>query len=306
MDDPAGRRPLTGSSIPEGLAATLVLVRHGESRLIVEGRFQGQADSPAHGRGREQARLVAARLAGATAPPALPIPPGPPREIVHSPLARAAETAETIATAWMRRTWALAGRPDDGLLEIRQGAWEGLHRDEIRARYGDVLDGWRARPAEVWAPGGESLAEVAARVRPALATMSPTWEAGPAGERADPVPGYMGARPAGPWSILVAHDGVFKVVLLSLFDLPLDRFWMWSFDLCGLTVVELRAGRAVLRAHNLTEHLAPRQRRGRSGRAAGARGDGRPLTLAELAGSAFASASGGDAAHGGGRRGEGG
>jgi hypothetical protein len=32
---------------------------------------------------------------------------------------------------------------------------------------------------------------------------------------------------------------------------------MWSFDLCGLTVIELRAGRPILRAVNLTEHLAP-------------------------------------------------
>ena len=31
---------------------------------------------------------------------------------------------------------------------------------------------------------------------------------------------------------------------------------MWSMDLCGITVVEFRAGRAVLRAHNLTDHLA--------------------------------------------------
>jgi broad specificity phosphatase PhoE len=60
-----------------------------------------------------------------------------------------------------------------------------------------------------------------------------------------------------PWSIVVAHDGVFKVTLLTLFDLPLDRFWMWRFDLCGFTVVELAGGRPVVRAHNLTAHLAP-------------------------------------------------
>jgi hypothetical protein len=42
----------------------------------------------------------------------------------------------------------------------------------------------------------------------------------------------------------------------TLFDLPLERFWMWSMDLCGITVIEFRAGRAVLRAHNLTAHLA--------------------------------------------------
>ena len=62
--------------------------------------------------------------------------------------------------------------------------------------------------------------------------------------------------PDHPWSIVVGHDGVFKVALLTLFDLPLDRFWMWSMDLCGITVIEFRAGRPVLRAHNLTAHLA--------------------------------------------------
>ncbi len=52
---------------------------------------------------------------------------------------------------------------------------------------------------------------------------------------------------------------MFKVVLLTLFDLPLDRFWMWSMDPCGITVIELRAGRRVMRAHNLTAHLADAQ-----------------------------------------------
>ena len=62
--------------------------------------------------------------------------------------------------------------------------------------------------------------------------------------------------PDHPWSVVVAHDGVFKIALLTLFDLPIERFWMWTMDLCGITVVELRAGRPVLRVHNLTAHLA--------------------------------------------------
>jgi broad specificity phosphatase PhoE len=61
----------------------------------------------------------------------------------------------------------------------------------------------------------------------------------------------------GPWSLLVAHDGAFKVVYLALFGLPLDRFWTFPFALCGISVVELLEGRARLRAHNLTDHLAP-------------------------------------------------
>src|SRR5205085_11983858 len=70
------------------------------------------------------------------------------------------------------------------------------------------------------------------------------------------VGGYRGDASDDPWAILVGHDGVFKVTLLALFDLPLERFWMWTSDLCGISVVELRAGRPVIRAMNLTDHLA--------------------------------------------------
>jgi len=73
----------------------------------------------------------------------------------------------------------------------------------------------------------------------------------------DQVPGYGDARATHPWTITVAHDGVFKVLLLTLFDLPLERFWMWSMDLCAITIIEFRGGQPVLRAHNLTGHLAP-------------------------------------------------
>jgi phosphoserine phosphatase len=235
--------------IPDGLDATLVLVRHGESRFIVEGRFQGQADSPLSARGREQAARVAGRLADPSASPALPLPAGLPEEIVHSPLGRATETAVAIGTA---QRGAVALRPDPAFSEIGQGEWEGLHRDEIQARFGSELAAWRRRPTEAWAPGGEALPDVAARVRDGLrTTLGRLAGDRPAGtlDRSH-VAGY-GDVHDGPWSVVVGHDGVFKVLMLTLFDLPLERFWMWSFELCGITVVELRAGRPVLRAHNL-------------------------------------------------------
>jgi broad specificity phosphatase PhoE len=258
--------------VPAGLEAALVLVRHGESEYIVEGRFQGQAETPLSPTGLRQAGLVAERLAHPHDPPALPLAEGPLREIVHSPLRRTAQTAEAIAGAFPRPP----SRPEPGFLEIGQGAWEGLHRDEIARRYGDILAAWRRTPTAAWAPGGESLAEVQARVRPALAgTLRTLAEGGRPGTLdRDQVAGY--ATPAGelPWSILVGHDGVFKIALLTLFDLPLERFWMWTMDLAAITIVEFRGGRAVLRAHNLTGHLsalldeaaqAAQERRSRSG-----------------------------------------
>ncbi len=256
MDDPpAGRALSEPALIPEGLDATLVLVRHGESRYIVEGRFQGQADTPLTERGERQAALVAERLGRPHARPALPIPDGPALEIVHSPLSRTAATATAIAAAM---GGAVPGRPDDGFLEIGQGEWEGLHRDEIAARDGSILSTWRRRPTEAWAPGGESLPEVQARVRPSLAALlARLAAAGTPGTRdRDQVPVYGDAVASHPWSVLVAHDGVFKITLLTLFDLPLERFWMWSMDLCGVSVIELRGGQPVVRAFNHTGHLA--------------------------------------------------
>jgi probable phosphoglycerate mutase len=247
--------------IPDGLDATLVLVRHGESVLIAEERFQGQMETPLSPTGLRQATLTAVRLAHPHDAPALPIPDGDLLEIVHSPLGRTAQTAGAIADA-IGSTGVRAPvggmRPDAGFLEIGQGAWEGLLATEIRERYAETLGAWRRRPLESWAPGGESLPVVADRVRPALRTILERLAEGrsPGTPDRKQVAGYRDPPPNHPWSIVVGHDGVFKIVLLTLFDLPLDRFWMWSMDLCGITVVELRAGRPVLRAHNLTAHLA--------------------------------------------------
>ena len=240
MDDPTGGCALTPASglqdpsgpsgplIPDGLDATLVLVRHGESAFIAEGRFQGQAESPLTAVGRRQAALVGARLAAPHDPPALPVPAGPATELVHSPLGRTTETAEAIEAALVAAGTPTPRRADPGFLEIGQGAWQGLHRTEI-----------------------------ATRVRPALAAVFVPLAAGRARGTHDrpQVPGHRDAVPDHPWSIVIGHDGVFKIVLLTLFDLPLERFWMWSMDLCGISVVELRAGRPVLRAHDLTAHL---------------------------------------------------
>jgi broad specificity phosphatase PhoE len=194
--------------------------------------------------------------------PSLPVPAIAPVEIAHSPLARTAATAGAIADA-MADPVALGAtvpvRPEPGFLEIGQGAWEGLHRAEIESRWGEVLATWRRHPLEAWAPGGESLPDVQARLGPALAgVLTSLAAAGPAGTLDQPqVAGYRGEASTRPWSVVVGHDGIFKVLLLTLFDLPLERFWMWSFELAGISVIEIRGGRPLVRAMNLTEHLAP-------------------------------------------------
>ena len=189
---------------------------------------------------------------------------------MHSPLARTRATAIAVADAIALEAGAdpahavpgpTAIRPEPGLLEIGQGEWEGERQDEIARRWPDVLAGWRRTPWAVWAPGGESPAAVQARVRPALAgILERLGRDYPRGTVDRPqVGGYAGAgtRTDQPWSILVGHDGVFKVVMLTLFGLELTHFWMFTMGLAAITVVEIRGGRPVLRAANLSEHLAP-------------------------------------------------
>ena len=255
-DDP--RPPI----VPPGLDASLVLLRHGESEWVAQGLFQGQGDSPLSPTGRRQAALAAKRIAHAHRPPALPIPTGAPIAIVHSPLSRTAETAALVGAAIAASGGPGSGvtlRADAGFLEIGQGEWEGVPSTTVAERWKDVLDGWRDDPLTAWAPGGESLPEVDARVRVALGRLLGELGAASPKDAAErsPVLGYADLPTNEPWSVVVGHDGVFKVGLLALLDLPLTRFWTFPFALCGITVVELRGGRPRLRLHNATDHLAP-------------------------------------------------
>ena len=259
------RRPTLSAPlrVPRGLDATILLLRHGESEWVADGRFQGQGDPLLSPLGRRQAELAGRRLADPARPPALPVPAGLPQVIVHSPLQRAVATAAAVAAAIASDGQDRGGPPpmtvaDAGFIEIGQGEWEGVPAADIASRWGATLAGWRRDPLTAWAPGGESLPEVDRRVRLSLegllATLGDGRVAGTTNR--SQVLGYRDAAHEAPWAIVVGHDGLFKVALLALLDLPLARFWSLPFALCGITIVEFQGGRARLRAHNLVDHLA--------------------------------------------------
>lgn len=256
-----GDLPASGSVplIPAGLDAVLVLLRHGETEFIVTKQFQGQLEAPLTAAGECQVTLAGRRLAAPTAAPAIPVPDSAPYSIFHSPLGRARRSAE-LAAAQI----AAAGRatpplqPEPGFLEIGQGGWEGLRDDEIVAQFGDSLAGWRRWPERVHAPGGETLADVRARAERGLSRVLQDLARGGARGTHDrhQVLGYEGhARDERRWSLIVGHGGVFRVVMCALLGLSPDHFWNFDFGLGSITVVEIRAGRAVLRAMNLDAHL---------------------------------------------------
>ena len=244
----------------------LALVRHGESEWIAEGRFQGRGDPQLSEVGLIQAAAVGARLAAPSEMPSVPVPDRAPLAIWHSPLRRAAQTAQAIYEV---RSADAPLCPLDALTEVAQGDWEGLTHDEVRARWPHELAAWRDDPLNNNAPGGEALRDALGRAREACATiLGPvelTRTADDAGmEPAEPVLGYehMQQDTAGPdWSLVVAHDGVLRLLMLDLLGIGIERFWSFPLALASITVLDLSAGLVRLRAHNLDAHITALGRR---------------------------------------------
>ena len=254
---PAREAPASGVAplVPAGLDAVIVLVRHGETELIAEGRFQGQMETPLTPRGERQIRRAGLMLANPHGDLQLPIPATAPLLIAHSPLLRTRRSAELIAAELAGAGRAVPPlRSEPGLLEIAQGEWEGLTDTEISARFGDSLGLWRRWPERAHAPGGESLQEVRLRVEATLTDLLAELAEGgkPGTFDRHQVLGYSEDAPEEKrWALLVGHGGVFRVVVCVLLGLPLEHFWNFDFGLAAVSLIEIRAGRAVLRALNL-------------------------------------------------------
>ena len=136
---------------------SLYLVRHGQTDWNLAKRFQSRSDIPLNETGRVQAHGIRARLQASGARFAL---------AKTSPLVRAVETTEIIVAGT-----GLVSEPDEALLEISLGDFEGEHETALKQRMGDAFDQWRALHFTKSAPQGETLYEAMDRIRPVLKTL---------------------------------------------------------------------------------------------------------------------------------------
>ncbi|WP_088283479.1 histidine phosphatase family protein [Ideonella sp. A 288] len=125
----------------------LVAIRHGETAWNAETRLQGHTDIPLNAVGRAQA----GRMADALRDEGLV-------RVVSSDLARAAETAQVLATRL-----GLPLTTDTGLRERCYGRMEGLTYREIDDQQPEWAARWRQRDPDFAPPGGESLRTFQAR-----------------------------------------------------------------------------------------------------------------------------------------------
>jgi alpha-ribazole phosphatase len=187
-----------------------LLARHGETAYNAQARYQGQTDLRLSRVGRRQAAALASRLA---------------HEGIHavyaSDLRRASETAATIAAPHR-----LPVRGEPRLREMAFGAWEGLTHAEIGERDPQALAAWQADPLGSVPPGGESLTQMAARVRSAFDSI-------------------IALHPE-QTVLLVAHGGPLRVLLCLALGLPCQAHWRFRLDAASVSELCVCEGDASL------------------------------------------------------------
>ncbi|GHF99027.1 phosphoglycerate mutase [Deinococcus piscis] len=130
-------------------SGTLFLIRHGQTALNAQGRFQGQTDTPLNDTGRAQVQVTAQRLhaEGVQAP-----------LILSSDLPRALQTAQLVQDV-------VGGTLEQSpaLREIAFGDWDGQSITEIEAQFPDDYLRFRGGDPSFACPGGECGTDVAER-----------------------------------------------------------------------------------------------------------------------------------------------
>ena len=201
------------------MRTSIWLVRHGQTELNKARRYQGSADTVLTPFGMRQAAALARRLRRT-----------PFKLAISSPAAYAHATA--VAILGDRKVWLI---DDARWAEANYGRWEGLTYAEVYARFpqeaatrfADALNG---RPS-----GGESLAEVAARVADGWAAL-------------------LQQNPAGR-VLLVTHATPIQLMLCAQSGMSPALHWRWRIDLGSVTAIDVYGGGSIIRMVNEVARL---------------------------------------------------
>jgi alpha-ribazole phosphatase/probable phosphoglycerate mutase len=170
-------------------ATRIHLLRHGQVEGFEQKRYNGQGDVPLTQLGRQQSAAFAGRFQhrklGA---------------IYASDLLRCRTAADQIAILQQ-----VEPVYKEELRELHIGAWEGQTWEQLQRQYPQL---WQARLDDivhVAPPAGESLLQMAERVRPVIREII--------------------AAHAGQELVVVGHGGVNRVILLDAIGAPLERLF---------------------------------------------------------------------------------
>jgi len=197
----------------------LILIRHGETDWNRELRFQGQVDVPLNATGHEQARRLAARMAGETV-----------HHLYMSDLLRTRETAAPVASQLT-----LSGVSDAMLREQNFGRVDGMRVDDIKSQFPEAWAGWAAFHEDYGMPGGETTRQFHARVMDAVRRIA--------------------AAHSGQTLMLVTHGGVLDMVWRTARALGLNGPRQSDIPNAGLNRVRINGDAIDVLAWADTRHL---------------------------------------------------
>ncbi len=189
-----------------GTPVRILLSRHGETVFNVEGRWQGQSDSPLTERGRAQARELARALSAE-----------PVAAVYTSDLGRAYSTAAIVA-----EVHGLNAIRDERLREIHVGAWSGLGRAQIDVEFPGGLHAWATRPAHYLVPGGEAIHAAEARALDFFQNRMP--------------------QHLGQTVVVISHGALCQVILVNAMGGSVNDLWLKErMDNCQISRLEWTA-----------------------------------------------------------------
>ncbi len=178
------------------------LLRHGQVEGFEEHRYNGQADIALTPYGRQQSAALAGRLRQV-----------PVNAIYSSDLQRCRYLADQVALLHEAQSEYLAS-----LRELNIGCWEGLTWRQLEQ---DFPETWQARLKDivhVAPPEGESLLQLAQRIRPVMADLV--------------------ARHYGDNIVIAAHGGVNRVILLDAIGAPLTSLFNIEQDYACHNIID--------------------------------------------------------------------
>jgi len=198
----------------------LVLIRHGETDMNRELRFQGQVNVALNEVGHAQAQRIAGRMAGEKAD-----------AVYVSDLLRACQTADPIA-----RELAIPYVKEQGLREQAFGRVDGMKVEDIQREHPQAWAGWLRFEQDFAMPEGESTRRFHARVMEAVQRL-------------------VAAHPD-ETVVIVTHGGVLDMIYRTARSLGLDGPRQGEIPNAGLNRIRVEEGRIEILAWADTRHLA--------------------------------------------------
>lgn len=198
----------------------LVLIRHGETDMNRELRFQGHVNVGLNATGLEQARRIAARMNGEKAD-----------AVYVSDLLRARQTAAPIAGEL-----ALQAVPECGLREQSFGQVDGMRVDDIQRDHPEAWAGWLRFDEDFAMPDGESTRAFHARVMQAVQRV-------------------VAAHPD-ETVVVVTHGGVLDMIYRTARSLGLSGPRQSDIPNAGFNRIKVRAGGIDILTWADTRHLS--------------------------------------------------